>query len=125
MSKPAFSGDWAIPSRITIPGLTAKVRLEENDLFDGNFVYAFEPQMALFKVDVRLPIEVQRYVLLHELLHAVHEDLDVMLEKFPQFVMTKAMYKASHPEWEEPGETPTKEEAEALSLAAGVEHVGP
>lgn len=102
--RPAFSGDWPIPSRITIPGLTAKVRLEENKRFDGNFEYVFDAQRAIFKVDMRLPLEVQRYVLLHELLHAVHETIDVMLEKYPDLVMTKSMYKVKHPEWLEPGE---------------------
>lgn len=74
----------------------------ESPNFDGHWVYNIREDRCGILIDRRLPIQVQRYVYLHELLHGVHELIDIMLEEFPEHVMTKSMYKWKHPEWEEP-----------------------
>jgi hypothetical protein len=91
-----WSGDWPIPSKIRLPGVTIRVRVvppAADRALDGGWVY--EPpgdgEKALILIDGSLPLEFQRYVLLHELGHAIHETIDVMLEAFPGHVRTRFM----------------------------------
>lgn len=103
--RPNFHGDWPIPKAWDLPGLRhIPTRFTESDSHDGNFVYNHVEDKAAMLIDRRLPIEVQRYTYLHEMLHAIHEVLDIMLEKFPEYVMTNSMYRMKHPEWVGPGE---------------------
>lgn len=109
-----FHGDWAIPKQWDLPGIRRiRTKLIAGGPFDGNFVYSTQEDKAGVFIDKRLPIEVQRYTYLHELHHATHELIDIMLEKFPAYVMTKSMYKMNHPDWLEPGD----EEEEAACSA--------
>lgn len=97
MKRPAFSGDWPIPKRIDLPGMRVRVRVVppgESSVaskFDGVFMYDVEKSSAVILVDGSLPLEVQRYVVLHELLHAANEAADVALEHFPDLVMPKSV----------------------------------
>lgn len=89
-----WHGDWKIPKRIHLPGVTVYVRplpKERQDEFDGMWVYSVEKDEAYLFIDTSLPIESQRYVILHELQHAAIELVDAMIEKFPEHVRTKYM----------------------------------
>lgn len=89
-----WHGDWKIPKRIHLPGVTVYVRplpKDRQDEFDGMWVYSVERDEAYLFIDTRLPIEVQRYIVLHELQHAAVELVDAMIEKFPDHVKTRHM----------------------------------
>ena len=97
MKRPAFVGAFDIPKVVPLPGCRTRVRIVPADEAavlhdcDGLHTYNYDKQTSVILIDGRLPIEVQRYVLLHELLHAVHEALDVLLEHAPTDVSTKSM----------------------------------
>lgn len=111
--KPNFHGSWPIPKRWDLPGLRVlQTKLTESATHDGAWLYNLTLDKALMTIDRRLPVEVQRYTYLHELLHCVNDLVDIMLERFPDEVMTKSMYQRAHPEWTEPGsEAPSEEDA--------------
>jgi hypothetical protein len=96
---PTWSGDWAIPKRIVLPGCRVRVRVvppgERAALNGCDGVTLYSPdddkQTCAILIDGTLPLPVQRYVLLHELGHVHNEHLDIMLEHYPQFVQTKWM----------------------------------
>lgn len=97
MRPPAFNGEFEIPKTVKLPGCRIRVKVvpseeaEKLGVCDGAWLYDYEKQTAVILIDGRQPIAVQRYILLHELLHAVHEVIDVMLEKQPETVSTKSM----------------------------------
>ena len=97
MKRPAFVGAFDIPKVIQLPGCRVRVRVvppEEAGILhecDGAAIYSYEKQTAVILIDSRLPIEMQRYTLLHELLHVVHEAIDIMLEYESAHVATKSM----------------------------------
>lgn len=97
MKLPAFTGDWLIPKRVKLPGMRVRVKVVPPagcsvfaNQCDGLFTYSVSKGTAVVLIDGRLPLPVQRYVLLHELLHAMHELIDIGLEEFPESVMTKS-----------------------------------
>jgi len=63
---------------------------------DGLWVYGLEDNSATILIDGRLPLEVQRYTLLHELLHAMNDLIDQMLEKEPAHVQTRYTWLSQH-----------------------------
>jgi hypothetical protein len=65
------------------------VRAERMAFVDGAWMYSYEEGRALLLIDGRLPLPVQRYVLLHECQHAMVDVLDIGLEKAPDQVQTK------------------------------------
>lgn len=89
-----WHGNWKIPKRIKLPGVTVHIRpipKEQEADYDGMWVYSDSQDKAYIYLDTSLPIEVQRYVILHELQHAAIELVDVMIEKYPDHVRTKHM----------------------------------
>lgn len=101
MKKPIWQPEFTIPSHVSLPGLRIRVRLATPDTvaslqhMDGNFFYTVDAEkpIAMVTIDSTYPLPVQRYILLHELGHAIHEEIDVMLEQYPECVMTKSMAK--------------------------------
>ena len=93
---PRWSGTFAIPKRITLPGLTIRVRIvdpaERVMDADALWLYNVEQQTAVILIDGRLPLEVQRYSLIHELQHALVDLLDVMVEHFRADVQPKRVH---------------------------------
>jgi hypothetical protein len=97
--RPVFWGDWEIPKRIVLPGVRARVRLvpeaeiERRGSGCGLWVYSYDEQYATIFINQDMPVEVQRYTLLHELQHLLIELLDVMVEKLPEHVQSVSMAK--------------------------------
>lgn len=95
--------DFDIPKSINLPGVRIAVKLEapsEDSRAANNhgmWLYDLDKDRAAIIIDKEVPIEVQRYVLLHELLHAVHEALDLALEEFPQYVHPKSWHPKDQP----------------------------
>lgn len=98
---PVWSGDWSIPKVVKLPGARVTVRLvpqeevEKAGCLYGVFTYApptYEKPSAIIRINKDLPVEVQRYTLVHELQHALVELLDVMVEKFPESVQSASMW---------------------------------
>ena len=52
----------------------------------GLWLYDVDEDKATIVISKDAPIAGQRYVLLHELLHAIHEVLDVGISEFPDLV---------------------------------------
>ena len=96
-----WQGAFLIPKAIRLPGLTIKVKMGTPEELmsmgkpDGAWLYDLEDEMAVILLDASIPIEVQRYTLLHELQHAVIELVDIMLENYPQDVRTRSMLPAT------------------------------
>lgn len=91
--KPVWVGAFDIPKVIRLPGLVIRVRIVdpvervmENDAL---WLYNAEQQTAVILIDGQLPIEVQRYSLIHELQHALVDLLDVMVEHYRADVQPK------------------------------------
>ena len=91
--KPVWTGAFDIPNVVRLPGLTIRVRVVdpaervmENDAL---WLYNVEQQTAVILIDGQLPIEVQRYSLIHELQHALVDLLDVMVEHYRASVQPK------------------------------------
>lgn len=103
MAKPpVWSGDWKIPRVISLPGLRIRVKVVTPKDIEplgedyGQWIYAppnAETPYATILINGKWPIELQRYILWHELQHSVVEGLDQMVEKFPIHVHTHAMAK--------------------------------
>lgn len=97
MRRPTFVGDFAIPRVVPLPGCRVRVKVvppeeaEKIGACDGVWLYDYAKQTAVVLIDGRNPIEVQRYTLLHEIVHAAHEVIDLLLEKQPEHVATKSM----------------------------------
>jgi hypothetical protein len=98
--RPTFTGDWQIKKRYDLPGISLRVKVVPPDeaaksVFaehaDGAFVYNVAKDTAVVLIDGRLPLAVQRYVLLHEVLHAANEAMDIGLEEYPDHVMPKSV----------------------------------
>lgn len=89
--RPTWSGDWPIPKVVRLPGCRARVKLVPGGPggLSGAWVYDQPEGKATIFINADLPLPVQRYVLLHELQHALVELVDVGLEEFPADVMTK------------------------------------
>lgn len=99
MKRPAWYGDWPVPKAVHLPGVRVRVRqLPETDMLEkygtrfGCFSYDVPKQLAVVILNGDLPLEVQRYTLLHELQHALVDVLDQMVEKFPESVQPWAMH---------------------------------
>jgi hypothetical protein len=93
-----WTGDWAIPKTIHLPGVTVQVQVigEKDDRAllrgcDGFTMYSYHQDACRIILDGTLPLPVQRYVLIHELRHVDNELQDIMLEHFPKYVQTKHM----------------------------------
>lgn len=122
MKRPTFAGDFEIPKRVELPGLRLRVKVVPPDeaatsVFaghaDGAFLYNITKGTAVVLVDGRLPLPVQRYVLLHELLHAANDAMDIALEEFPDHVMPKSVARSR-------GLMPPQEETDAVSAGIAV-----
>ena len=91
--KPVWVGTFDIPKHVQLPGLRIRVRVvapEERVMEnDALWLYNVEDHTAIILIDGRLPIEVQRYSLIHELQHALVDLLDVMVEHFRADVQPK------------------------------------
>ena len=84
-----WTGDWAIPRHIKLPGCRVKVRLVESSVLEGcegAAVYSHAKDECVILVDKTLPLATQRYVMLHELQHVMVEVVDIMLEHYPEHV---------------------------------------
>ena len=93
---PTWVGTFDIPRRVQLPGVRIRVRvvdpserIMENDAL---WLYNVEQQTAVILIDGRLPLEVQRYSLIHELQHALVDLLDVMVEHFRTDVQPKRVH---------------------------------
>lgn len=92
VKKKRWNLEFDIPKSIKLPGVTIQVKCvspSEEDKVDNNhgmWQYNVDTDRAVIYVDKDAPIEHQRYVLLHELLHAIHELLDVGICEYPEFV---------------------------------------
>lgn len=97
MKRRTWSGDWPIPKRILLPGCRVRVKVvppEEMKVLngcDGAALYSHEKQSCVILIDGSLPIEVQRYTLIHELDHVLNELRDIMLEHYDEHVQTRRM----------------------------------
>jgi hypothetical protein len=97
MKRPTWSGDWPIPRVVPLPGMRVRVRVvppEKCPYKYGAFVYVEptgEHPHATVLINGQWPIEMQRYILWHELVHAVNDGIDQMVEKFPDHVQTHSM----------------------------------
>ena len=97
MKRVVWKGDWPIPKTVKLPGLLIKVvvvpadeaRLREMPY--GIWVYEHASQHAEIHINGAHPLPLQRYILWHELQHAVIEAVDVMIEKYPNDVATASM----------------------------------
>lgn len=98
--RPVWSGDWPLPKVIHLPGVRIRVKLMNSADMEavgglyGNWMYApptADRPDAVIYINQEWPVEFQRYILWHELQHAMVETVDVLLEKFPEHVQTKAM----------------------------------
>ena len=91
--KSAFSSDWPIPAYVSLPGCRVRVVVREIDPKGPDGFWSYDTDKGKAQVSIRagLPLSVQRYVLLHELLHTVHEIIDICLEEHPHNVSTKNM----------------------------------
>lgn len=99
MKRPRWTGDWPIPKSINLPGVRIRVKLlntAEMETFGtlyGAWIYDVEKDKAVIIVNEDLPIEVQRYTIQHELVHAINDLMDQSIEKFPEYVQTESMAK--------------------------------
>ena len=99
MKTSVWTGDWPIPKRITLPGLRVRVKTVPQDEVeilngcDGLWLYYHGKKSAVLMLDGSLPLPVQRYTICHELQHIATDLLDVMIEKFPEQVQSKAYFK--------------------------------
>ena len=50
------------------------------------WLYDLDEDKAVIVLDKELSVEEKRYVLLHELLHAIHEIMDVGVTEYPEDV---------------------------------------
>lgn len=80
-------GDFDIPAEVRLPGLRVKVSIKPCNS-QGFFAYDPTKDLAEIVISDALPVEVQRYVLLHELIHVANDLCDQMLERFPDDVKT-------------------------------------
>ena len=88
--KPRWDFNWPIPKYVQLPGARVKVQVGPRKFnSDGAWVYDVPGNQALIVIDEKLPLEVQRYTLLHELQHAMVDVLDQGVERFPEYVKTK------------------------------------
>jgi len=95
-SKSVWFGDWKIPTRLKLPGLTVRVRIVPEDELevlsgcDGMWLYDHGKGSAVLMVNGTLTLPVQRYTICHELQHITTDLLDVLVEKFPGQVHPKS-----------------------------------
>ncbi|MGH6691885.1 MAG: hypothetical protein ACREF4_14540 [Gammaproteobacteria bacterium] len=91
--RPRWSPDFAIPTSVPLPGCRVRVELRDarGETPDGVWLYDVESDRAAILLDASLPLPVQRYALLHELIHALNDVLDQMIEKYPDLVQTRHM----------------------------------
>ena len=94
MKKPWTAG-FEIPKVIHLPGVRVRVRVMPADApqiqgYDARWIY--DPDgTATILLDGGLPVECQRWFLIHELLHAVHDVREVFVNDHPEHVQTKSM----------------------------------
>lgn len=94
--RPAWAGNWKIPTWVNLPGLRVRVKVvppDEAEVLggtDGLWLYDYEKGSAVVMIDGTHSVPVQRYILCHELQHVLVDYLDVMLEKFPGQIHTKS-----------------------------------
>jgi hypothetical protein len=124
MKSPVWSGDWPIPKTIRLPGLRLRIKVlspeeaEERGCTYGIWSYGTpnsEHPYATIFLNGALPLAVQRYTIWHELIHAVNDGLDQMIEKFPEHVQTHSMATLAALRLEEVKEA-AKEEKEENGL---------
>lgn len=88
---------FRIPSVVTLPGLTVKVRVVPPRQIGGaTGVWLYDEEgEACILLNSRRPLTVQRYTLWHELLHCLNDLIDQGLERFPKVIQTKRMARAA------------------------------
>lgn len=90
-----WNGDFAIPRSVPLPGCRIGVVTVHDsgvpNTVDGAWTYSYMQDKARIFIDADLPLPVQRYVLLHELIHALNDILDQMIEQCPELVQTRHM----------------------------------
>jgi Zn-dependent peptidase ImmA (M78 family) len=93
--RPRWDADFVIPKSVPIPGCRIGVSgvndSGEPNTVDGAWVYSASQDKARIFIDSSLPLPVQRYTLLHELIHALNDILDQMIEHHPDLVQTRYM----------------------------------
>jgi hypothetical protein len=123
-STGAYTGDWPLPKVIVLPGMRVRVRVVPHADMQGRGVdygaFVYTALTADIFISDKWPLEVQRYILWHELQHAVVEGLDTMIELYPQFVQTDQMNQIGKvTEWRtvptDPAASPPS--ADAVSVA--------
>jgi len=92
LKRRRWNYDFPIPASVALPGCRVRVALADPNASSiaanthGLWLYDVDEDKAAIVISKDAPIEVQRYVLLHELLHAIHEILDVGISEFPELV---------------------------------------
>ena len=91
--KENYNFNFQLPRSVVLPGV--RITVKYTDLSDtgedGIWVYSHAEGTATILIDASLPLPVQRYVLLHELGHAMLELVDIGLEHAADQVQTKSM----------------------------------
>lgn len=83
---------FRIPKQVVLPGLVVRVRLTEPGTPDefgsvlGESQADWEDRTAVIRIDRTLPIEEQRYSLLHELHHVIVDYLHCAMKFHPKIV---------------------------------------
>jgi len=79
---------FRIPKKIKLPGVTVKVEIvspkDMDSAVDGEWLYVGET--PTIRISSRISKKRQRYLLYHELQHAVHDILHVALQDFKKEV---------------------------------------
>lgn len=99
--KKRWNLDFPIPHSIALPGVRIKVVTRDPSVHavaannHGTWNYDLDVDKAIIVLDGTAAIQQQRYSLLHELLHAVHELLDVGISEYPEHVQPTKAQKPS------------------------------
>lgn len=74
---------FEIPEFIDLPGVTIEVQVTERKYMTGDAdgYWTYTSSGGLIRIAADLPIRRQRYILLHELLHAINDMMHVALQE--------------------------------------------
>lgn len=84
---------FRIPRTVRLPGIVIAVHelpdtemTHDGELCDGYFNYSIEDGTSWIDIRKNLPITKKRYVLIHEIQHAIVDLLDIGLSRFPHII---------------------------------------